>query len=148
MAIRLDQLERQWFAERYPGATAQTPLAHMQRYFYIKELGGSSAQRPLNELEREWLRRFCANYGLTVPSGKYASELWTYAAAAIGQAPSKYVRENKRLVYSVLPPQFSISKNETITVSEGQTIGPVSDPQVNKTESVTLTDTPAVGTPA
>lgn len=148
MGKRLDQLEREWFAERYPNANGGTRLSAMQRYFYVKELGGAATNRPLMELEREWLRRFCANYGLTVPSGKYASELWTYAAAAIGAAPSKYVRENKRLVYSILPPQFSISKNETVTVTD--TIQPLQQNPLllSKAENVTVTEARTVGTPA
>lgn len=144
----LDQLERVWFAQRYPGATGQTPLAQMQRYYYSKEINNVISARPLLELEREWLRKFCANYGLIVPSGKYASELWAYAAAAIGAVPSKYVRENKRAVFSILPPQFSISKNETITVTD--TIQPLQQNPllVNKTDTITITDTPTVGAPA
>lgn len=122
MAKNIDQIEREWFAQRYPGATALTPLPQMQRYFYTKELGGSTPQTPLMQLERDWLRKFISNYGVTPPSTRYTSELWTYAVIAIGQSPTPYIRDNKRKVYSVLPQEFTINKSESITLTEAATL--------------------------
>lgn len=99
----IDQIEREFLYGRLTGVTAQTPLNQMRRMFYAQYVGITAGPSVgLKDLQNQFLFKVINDNGGT-PASNYDPDLWREAVAALGVTPSKYVNENRRLLYLNLP---------------------------------------------
>lgn len=94
---QLTTLARRYFVSKAGGALPTESLASIQRRYWLTLLGGA-ATKGFISLEQDWLRKIIADNGGT-PSGDYLSNLYIQAVASLGGTPTKFINENKKLVY-------------------------------------------------
>ena len=98
---RLSELERTWFQQKLTGANARTPLGELKKLYYLSVVGsGYSGTSTLRELEIAWIKVRIVDAGGTPTATKYESTLWRELIAALGQTPSRFTEENKKLFFS------------------------------------------------
>lgn len=94
----LTQIQREFLTARVTG-TAQTSIPEMLPVYYAKYLSITTLPNiGLIDLENQWLRKIITDHAGT-PQSKYNADLWKQAVSALGKVPSKYLPENKRIIY-------------------------------------------------
>lgn len=97
----LNQLERAYFVRKAGGADPKRPLNDLKREYFISQVGSTSPHESLENLRDKWLRKIIDDAGAT-PVGEDA-DLWTQAVIAIGETPTQFKNQNKRIFFEIAP---------------------------------------------
>lgn len=93
------EVERAYFVRKAGGANPDETLANIKRRYWLGLLGGATTKGFVS-LEKDWLRKIINDNG-KVPSSDYLSSLYIEAVVALGGTPSKFINDNRRLVYQL-----------------------------------------------
>ena len=112
MAVRLTEIERQYFVAQLSTTNPNTPFNHVRREHMMALVGSSVGPSvPFHQLEKRWLQQVINDNGGTISNFNSLENLWRDVVLAIGQVPSNYLNDNKITFYLNVSGLFSFLQN-------------------------------------